>query len=79
MNITPINNAQIVNGNVATQAFMSWLNSASLILVAAVNSGSTAARPTSNLWVGQPYFDVSLGIPIWYSGSHWVNSSGATV
>jgi len=42
-------------------------------------SGTTANRPTFNLLVGTNYFDTTLGIPIWYNGTVWVNSSGITV
>lgn len=41
-------------------------------------SGVTGSRPTIHA-IGQPYFDTSLGIPIWWSGANWVNASGATV
>jgi hypothetical protein len=38
--------------------------------------GTTSARP-----VGQPvgfmYFDTTLGIPIWYTDTGWVNATGA--
>lgn len=44
-----------------------------------VNSnGTTANRPTGAL-IGQQYFDTTLGYPIFYNGSNWVNSSGTTV
>jgi len=42
-------------------------------------SGTTAHRPNFNLPIGATYFDTTLGIPIWYNGSHWVNSSGTIV
>ena len=42
-------------------------------------SGTTAARPIANLQIGQFYFDVTLGIPIWYNGTVWKNASGTTV
>lgn len=41
--------------------------------------GTTAQRPAVDLRVGQNYFDQTLNIPIWWNGSHWVNSSGTTV
>ena len=41
--------------------------------------GTTANRPTFDLQIGTPYFDTTLGIPIWYNGTVWVNSSGTTV
>jgi hypothetical protein len=48
------------------------------------NSGTTANRPISNnvqapLPIGQFYFDVTLGIPIWWNGTVWKNASGTTV
>ena len=47
------------------------------------DSGTTADRPinTGNpkIQIGQLYFDVTLGIPIWWNGSNWVNASGTTV
>jgi len=42
-------------------------------------SGTTANRPNKGLSIGQTYFDTTLGIPIWYNGTNWVNSSGTTV
>jgi hypothetical protein len=42
-------------------------------------SGTTASRPTIRLLVGQFYFDTTLGIPIWYDGTNWVDATGATV
>jgi hypothetical protein len=42
-------------------------------------SGLTADRPIVDLLVGQFYFDTSLGIPIWYDGTDWVNASGTAV
>jgi hypothetical protein len=42
-------------------------------------TGTTADRPISNLQVGQIYYDTTLGIPIWYNGTVWKNSSGTTV
>lgn len=43
----------------------------------AIQSGST--RPTANLAVGEQYFDTNLGIPIYYNGVEWVDSSGSSV
>lgn len=43
------------------------------------HSGTTAARPATGLQVGQQYFDTSLGHPIWYDGTGWVDATGASV
>lgn len=45
-------------------------------------SGATASRPTSTLegrWVGMPYFDTTLGYPIWLESVNpdvWVDATG---
>jgi hypothetical protein len=41
-------------------------------------SGTTANRPTTNLRAGLYYFDTTLGQPIWYDGSGWVDATGTT-
>jgi hypothetical protein len=41
--------------------------------------GTTAERPTQGLYAGLRYFDTTLGKPIWYNGSNWVDATGATV
>lgn len=38
--------------------------------------GTTAQRPTTNR---HQYFDTTLGIPIWWNDTNWVNSVGGIV
>ena len=40
--------------------------------------GTTAQRPNPS-FAGQQYFDTTLGKPIWWNGSAWVDNAGATV
>lgn len=47
--------------------------------IALPDYGTTTQRPTTNLQVGQQFFDTTLGYPIWWKGSVWVNASGTTV
>jgi hypothetical protein len=42
-------------------------------------SGVTADRPAQQLQVGQFYFDTTLGYPIWYDGTDWVDATGTVV
>ena len=42
-------------------------------------SSTTANRPTTNLRKGQIYFDETLGKPIWYNGTNWVDATGTQV
>ena len=51
--------------------------SATAVLALLTASGPTAARPATPAFVGQPFFDTTLGFPVWWSGAHWVNAAGA--
>lgn len=43
-----------------------------------VGKGTTTERPAGKT-VGYQYFDTTLNKPIWYTGTAWVDSTGATV
>ena len=43
-----------------------------------IATGITADRPTDKA-AGYMYFDTTLGIPVWYTGTGWVDSTGTTV
>jgi hypothetical protein len=59
------------------------------IAVLSTQSGSTSARPINSLagglWVGLPFFDQSLGKPVWLKSltgtttQVWVDATGAPV
>jgi len=50
-----------------------------LVAISTPQNGTTANRPTQNLQIGQFYYDTTLGIPIFWNGTVWKNSSGTTV
>ena len=50
-----------------------------LVAISTPQNGTTADRPTQSLQIGQFYFDTTLGYPIWYDGTDWVDSSGTVV
>lgn len=59
----------------------SWFTQVFNICFAVSQSGTTANRPTTNLWPGRMYFDTSLGAngkPIWVNkaSSGWVLADG---
>jgi hypothetical protein len=66
-----------------TSEWAGWFSTAQRILTAASSSGPTTSRPTAGQFVGMPYFDTTLGIPVWLktpgSSPVWVNASGAPV
>ena len=75
------------------QAYLDQLNNALRLYFtqidnftqAAVNPlhGTTANRPVESvqlpLPIGLSYFDTTLGIPIWYDGTNWVDATGTVV
>jgi hypothetical protein len=50
-----------------------------LLTLATPLSGPTADRPTTNLVVGDYYFDTDLNLPIWYDGTDWIDAAGTVV
>jgi hypothetical protein len=43
------------------------------------SAGITADRPTTDLQVGQFYFDTTLTLPIYWTGANWINAAGTVV
>ena len=58
--------------------FTTGLNS-NIVALNTPSAGITADRPATSLQVGQQYFDTTLGIPIWWDGTNWVDATGTTV
>ena len=76
-------NEQLLENKI-TPAWYSWFSIANLYLQALTQSGTTAQRPTSMLWIGRMYFDLSLGShgkPIWRdkANANWVDAAGNIV
>lgn len=68
-------NAPVVDPDgTSSVPFLQWFSRIHAICAAAISNGTTANRPTKNLWIGRPYFDTTLGLPIWWNGTTWVNS-----
>lgn len=70
-------------GGLFTTAWAAWLNVVQNVVRATSSSGPTTSRPTTNLYVGQFFFDTTLGIPVWVktpgSSPVWVNATGNPV
>ena len=57
-----------------------FFSSVFTVCSALTQSGTTAQRPTSLLWVGRTYFDTTLGYPVWLLSTGpdvWVDATGA--
>lgn len=44
-----------------------------------VGNGTTSDRPVNGIKVSSHYFDTTLGIPIFYDGSDWIDAAGNSV
>lgn len=66
-----------------TPAYQSWFASIQRWLAPVGQFGTTAQRPTRNLYVGQGYYDTTLGYPVWVHQASpsiiWHNGAGAAV
>lgn len=61
-----------------SRAWIQWIDIVDRAVGSVREAGPTANRPTSRLWIGRQYFDTTLGYPVWYDGTQWVDASGTT-
>lgn len=59
---------------IASQVNFSYVTAVNFV----IQNGVTANRPATPV-IGSEYFDTTLGIPIWYNGTNWVDAAGTTV
>ena len=70
-----------LNSPIGSSEWIAWFSQLSTLVNSMHLSGTTANRPVKNLYIGQMYFDTTLGRPIWL-GSYtagvaaWVFSNG---
>lgn len=65
-----------------TDPWRAWLEQLFFFTKPLGTSGTTAMRPISQLYVGQQYFDTTLGYPVFLktvSPIVWVNGAGGVV
>lgn len=78
----PSNDPVVDDKRMSFRTWMQWFSTAHNYILSIPQSGTTANRPASMLWIGRQYFDTDLGIPVYVSAVNptvWVNSSGAPV
>ena len=67
------------------RVYFNTLDTANGQTITAVNTlstpsaGTTGARPSTGLQVGQFYFDTTINRPIWWDGTNWINAAGTVV
>lgn len=62
-------------GSKIKAVWQSWFQLVQIYLAGLTGSGPTSVRPTANLWVGRPFFDTTINVPIYWDGSTWVTSA----
>ena len=71
-----------LNLSIGSNEWLAWFDQATIAINSIQKSGTTADRPKNNLYIGQMYFDTTLGRPIWLQSyaagvATWAFSSGA--
>ena len=69
------------NGRVLP-AWSQWFTRVHTAVSSLYQSGSTANRPTTGLWIGRQFYDTTLNKPVWVSAvkpAVWRDASGAIV
>ena len=77
-------NSPVVNPQTgkATDPWQNVFNRWHQIIITGQQSGTTANRPTTQVWVGRFYFDTTLNKPVWVKSVTpvvWVDATGAVV
>lgn len=65
-----------------TTSWAQWIARTHRAAISVQQSGPTAERPTSLLWIGRPFYDTTLNEPIWLSAVKpdvWRNAAGVAV
>ena len=78
----PYNTALLDKDGKPTRSGSEWLNLIWLAANSVTESGTTAQRPTSSLWIGRYYYDTTLNLPIYVnsvSPAVWKDAAGNTV
>lgn len=74
---------QLVDGaGKATAPWQSWLSRVHSIVITGQQSGPTADRPTSQVWIGRQFFDTTLNKPVFVAAVKpivWRDAAGTVV
>jgi hypothetical protein len=77
-NMPVVDPQQLLVTGIWNQVFQRWHN----VIISAQQSGPTAQRPTTILWIGRRFYDTTLNKPVYLSAvkpSVWRDGTGAVV
>ncbi len=72
----------VPEGTSIPASWVQWISKVRTFAGSVSDSGATANRPTTGLFIGRQYFDTTLGKPIFLktvSPADWVDATGASV
>ena len=78
----PSNDPIVDERRMAFRTWAQWLSWVHLTIQAARQSGTTAERPTTLLWIGRQFYDTTLNKPVYVSAVRptvWRDAAGAIV
>lgn len=83
INHPPLRTPIVDKNGMVTSTLAEWLTLMHLATNSLTQYGTTAQRPTANLFIGRPYFDTTLGYIVHVKQVTptvvWVNGAGTTV
>jgi hypothetical protein len=76
-------NSPVVDADLTSStAWQAWFSRIHSIVVTGQQSGSTAKRPTTQVWIGRQFYDTTLNKPVYVSAVKpvvWRDAAGAIV
>jgi hypothetical protein len=73
----------VFEGGALTPVWQAWLSGVQRWLSPVGQFGTTAQRPTKNLYISQSYLDTTLNKPIWVKAVSpaivWIDATGGVV
>ena len=79
---TPSNSPIVDGAQMVTSPWQQLFSRWQALILAIPQSGATASRPTSGLWIGRQFFDTTLGKPVYVKSvkpTVWVDGAGTVV
>ena len=76
----PPTGIQFDTGEQPSVEWVEWMRQELFPTVSCDNGyGITADRPVNGIKIGSRFFDTTIGKPIWYNGTGWIDAVGNSV
>lgn len=78
----PAKDPLVDENRMSFRTWMQWFSTAHSYILSIAQSGSTANRPVSGLWIGRQFYDTTLNKPVYVSAVNptvWRDAAGTVV